>query len=283
MTYKIGWFSTGRDLEALNLLAETLRSIRLGFLPVDIRFVFVSREEGDSVESDQFLGFCRQEGLKVITLSAKRFEPELRRKGRSGDPEALNLWRRLYHQEVERRLKPYWLGVSVSLLAGYMLIVSDEFCSRYPLINLHPALPGGPAGSWQQVIRCLIREKAYEAGAQIHRVTPQLDSGPPLTYCRVPIRTPDLEPLWQRASASYWSEELPEPPEPVRPLFEAIRQKEFAREKPLILLTLKKLAEKVLELTDNGVRYQGRPCPGGLDITEEVEKALRKGVIGGSC
>ena len=36
----------------------------------------------------------------------------------------------------------------LSLLAGYMLIISPEMCRRYPLINLHPAAPDGPKGTW---------------------------------------------------------------------------------------------------------------------------------------
>ena len=47
-------------------------------------------------------------------------------------------------------LVPYRLGLLV--MAGYMLIVSPAMCRRYALLNLHPALPGGPTGTWQQVI-----------------------------------------------------------------------------------------------------------------------------------
>ena len=46
------------------------------------------------------------------------------------------------------------------VLAGYMLIVGEEMCQRYNMINLHPAAPGGPTGTWQEVIWQLIDSKA---------------------------------------------------------------------------------------------------------------------------
>jgi len=61
-----------------------------------------------------------------------------------------------------------------------MLIVSEELCQKYDMINLHPAPPGGPTGSWQEVIWTLIQNKADTAGAMIHLVTPELDRGPAL-------------------------------------------------------------------------------------------------------
>ena len=46
--------------------------------------------------------------------------------------------------------------IDFGVLAGYMWIVSPDFCEKVKLINLHPALPGGPKGSWQEVIWQLI-------------------------------------------------------------------------------------------------------------------------------
>ena len=52
---------------------------------------------------------------------------------------------------------PYRLGVLV--MAGYMLIVSPAMCRRFAILNLHPALPGGPTGTWQEVIWRLLDER----------------------------------------------------------------------------------------------------------------------------
>ncbi len=277
MALSIGWFSTGRDEAAIWLLRETLNAIQKGFLPIEIAFVFCSREEGDAPESDAFLAFVRQQGLPLVAFSSRRFLPELWRRGKAGDERALREWRHQYHETVAQLLGPHLERVPFSLLAGYMLIVSDEFCERYTLLNLHPALPGGPKGSWQEVIWQLIRQRASEAGAQIHIVTPELDSGPPVSFVRIPIQTPDLQPLWEALDEKLRAQPL----EAIiaregekEPLFAEIRRRELAREVPLIHLTLKKLAEREIFLQNKTVLWHGTPMSNGVDLTDEVEAML---------
>jgi len=72
------------------------------------------------------------------------------------------------------------------MLAGYMLIVSEEMCGKYTMINHHPATPEGPKGSWQDVIWQFIDEKASKSGVMTNVVTPKSDKGPVITYCRYP-------------------------------------------------------------------------------------------------
>lgn len=277
MTLSIGWFSTGRDEAALWLLEETLKAISRGFLPVEIAFVFCNREKGDSPQSDAFLDYVVKTGLPLVAFSSRRFLPELWRKGKAGDEEAMKEWRKRYHDEVAKRLEPFLAKVPLSLLAGYMLIISDEFCDAYTLLNLHPALPGGPKGAWQDVMWELIRQRAEFAGAQIHIVTPELDSGPPVTYCRVPIQTPDMLPLWEAMEQKLQSKPL----EAViaeegeqEPLFAEIRNRQLAREVPLIHLSLKRLAEGKLSLRDKMVYWEGKMATGGVDLTDDVEAFL---------
>ncbi|GAH86362.1 unnamed protein product, partial [marine sediment metagenome] len=43
-TYKLGWFSTGRDKAARDLLTVAQRSIALGEIEAEIAFVFCNRE-----------------------------------------------------------------------------------------------------------------------------------------------------------------------------------------------------------------------------------------------
>jgi phosphoribosylglycinamide formyltransferase-1 len=43
-----------------------------------------------------------------------------------------------YHEEVYKLLPE---EVDFGMLAGYMWIVSKEFCEKIPLLNLHPAFP----------------------------------------------------------------------------------------------------------------------------------------------
>ncbi len=55
MTYQLGWFSTGRDKAARDLLQAANSSIRLDKIRAKIAFVFCNREPGESQESDLFL------------------------------------------------------------------------------------------------------------------------------------------------------------------------------------------------------------------------------------
>ena len=67
---------------------------------------------------------------------------------------------------------------------------------KFRIINLHPAPPGGPKGTWQEVIWETLRKRLPEAGAQIHVVTEALDEGPPLTYVTFPLNTTEWAPWW---------------------------------------------------------------------------------------
>ena len=62
------------------------------------------------------------------------------------------------------------------------------------MLNLHPALPGGPKGMWQQVIWELLEDEADETGAMIHLATAQLDRGPVVSTFRFSLARPRLGP-----------------------------------------------------------------------------------------
>ena len=73
-------------------------------------------------------------------------------------------------------------GVDVCVLAGYMLVVGSGLCRAWPMLNLHPALPDGPVGSWQEVVWRLIAERAGVTGVMTHLVTEDVDRGPVVSY-----------------------------------------------------------------------------------------------------
>lgn len=256
----IGWFSTGRDEEARLLLEEVLKE-RLRGLKLDIAFVFCNRQRGESPVTDRFLDYAEEKGLRIITLSSKNFMPYLRHSNRE-------LWREEYHKEVWNLIKDY--KVEFSFLAGYMLIVGRTLTELHRMLNLHPAIPGGPKGSWQEVMWELIRTRVDYAGAQIHLVTPELDEGPPVSYCKFSIKTSEFNPLWRRLEEdlSIMSlEDIKKLYGEEYPLFKKIRQEEFLREIPLILITLKRLSEGSISL--NGIKE------GGTDLSEEVDTYVR--------
>ncbi len=258
---RIAWFTTARDEAALALLEIVYRKIKEGFLPLRIIYLFVSREPGESPISDRLIETAKEQmGLKVVCFSARKFFPDLRRE----NPE---LWRDLYHEEVYKRLPE---EVDFGMLAGYMWIVSGGLCAKMKLLNLHPALPGGPKGSWQEVIWQLISARSAETGVMIHLVTPQLDEGPPLTYIRFPIRTPEFLSLWEATERILIREHLcglQKKEGEKNPLFLKIREEGVKRELPLIVLTLKYLAEDRITFTSPDLP---------LDLTKEVEEYLTK-------
>ena len=268
--YKLGWFSTGRDKAARGLLTAVNSSIKLGELEAEIAFVFSNREPGESEESDLFLKLAEDYHIPLICFSYQKFKVG---KGVLTSQEGtLPLWRSDYDREVMNRLQDFHPDLCV--LAGYMLVVSEEMCQKYNMINLHPAAPGGPKGTWQEVIWQLIDSKAQETGVMMHLVTPELDEGPPVTYCTFPIRGKPFD--------KYWEEIGRHPLKEIKkgennPLFKLIRQHGLAREFPLIVSTLKVFSQGKVKIMAGKVVDADRRPVNGYNLTDEInEKVARR-------
>jgi len=270
--FALGWFSTGRDKAARDLLRVVWDRIQEGFIPARIIYVFLSREPGENPESDKFLALCKELKLPVFTLSAQRFEPELRAEDREA-------WRKKYHEAVYKLLKDK--PTDLIILAGYMWVVSAELCEKLPMINLHPALPGGPQGTWQEVIWKLLEQEADETGVMMHLVTPELDRGPAVTFCRFSIKGDKFDPLWEKfltKKRKLGIEKIKETEGEEEPLFKLIRQEGVKREFPLIVYTIKAFAEKEVRLKNRILcDAKGHPLSEPFDLTERVEKHLQTG------
>jgi folate-dependent phosphoribosylglycinamide formyltransferase PurN len=171
--YRIGWFSSGRDEAARQLLSAAHSAMQSGDIQAKIDFVFLSRAPGESAESDRFIDLVMSYGLPLVCFSYQAFKAS---HGAEESGSSLPSWRLLYDREVMARLKGFQPELNV--LAGYMLIVGPEMCREYDMINLHPAAPGGPTGTWQEVIWQLMAQNAQETGVMMHLVTPELDRGP---------------------------------------------------------------------------------------------------------
>jgi len=243
MTYKIGWFSTGRDKAARDLLKIVYQNIKKGEIRnSQISFVFSNRIRGENIESDRFFSLVKELGIELIHLSSRKFKSTIKK----DDPER---WRQLYDEEIIERIDKF--RVDLIILAGYMLILGKETCRRYPIINLHPALPNGPKGTWQEVIWELIKKGAKETGVMMHIVTPDLDAGPPLTYCTFPIRGGKFDPLWEAMRKKLRGKTLKEikaEEGEKESLFKEIRREGVKRELPLIVHTLKLLSEGKIKI-----------------------------------
>jgi len=267
-TYQLGWFSTGRDKAARDLLTAVNSSIKLGDIKAEIAFVFCNREPGETQESDLFLKLVEDYNIPLICFSYRKFEVG---KGASitGQEGTLPLWRLDYDREVMNRLQDFHPDLYV--LAGYMLIVGEEICHRYNMINLHPAAPGGPKGTWQEVIWQLIDNKAHETGVMMHLVTPELDKGPPVTYCTFPIRGKPFDRYWEEIKG-HPLEEIKVRQGENNHLFRLIRSHGLAREFPLIISTLKAFSQgQVKIMAGKVVDSEGRPI-NGYNMTDEINE-----------
>jgi folate-dependent phosphoribosylglycinamide formyltransferase PurN len=171
-----------------------------------------------------------------------------------------------------KRLQGFYPDLCV--LAGYMLIVGEEMCQRHNMINLHPAAPGGPKGTWQEVIWQLIDNRASETGVMMHLVTPELDMGPPVAYCTFPIRGKPFDKYWREIEGQS-VEEIKKRQGENNPLFKLIRKHGLAREFPLIISTLKVFSQgKVRIIADKKlVDAEGKPIK-GYNLTDEINKQI---------
>ena len=269
MTLTIGWFSTGRDEAAGDLLTTAVDAIRKGALKAEISFVFSSRERGEAGLSDRFFDLVQSYGLPLLTLSYSRYRRERNLPVvRAGEP--LLPWRRDYDREVARLIEPY--PFDLGMLAGFMLIFTEVVCQRWPLLNLHPAAPGGPIGMWQDVIWQLIAGRADRSGITIFRCTTELDRGPTVTYCTYPLRGATLDSLWRQVEGRS-AKEIKAAEGEENALFKEIRRQGATRELPLIVATLRAFADDRLRFQAlDVVTPDGRPIR-GYDLTPEVEAA----------
>ena len=268
MVLRIGWFSTGRDEAARELLQIVVEHISKGMIPAEIGYVFCNRDRGEALESDRFIQFAESLKIPLLVLSSRDFLPALRKK----DKEA---WRTLYHREIAARLQGF--PADIIVLAGYMLIVSPSFCESFSVINLHPAAPKGPKGTWQEVIWTLIQKRATETGVMMHLVTKDLDEGPPITFVTFPIRGGDFDRLWDDLNKKLKRHSFPQLMQEEGEdnlLFKEIRRQGVRRELPLIVMTLKALSEHRVAIRDGKVLDDKGKEIEGICLNNEVEKYL---------
>ncbi len=252
----LGWFSTGRGPGSRALLSTVHQAIADGRIEAKISFVFSNRAPGEAEGSDRFFDLAHTLGLTVVHLSSRAF-----RRRCSGDPEQR---RAAYDAQVAELVSPF--SPDLCVLAGYMLIVGPGMCRDFAMINLHPAAPGGPEGTWQDVIWKLIEQRADHSGVKIHLVTEDLDRGPTIAYCRYPIRGGEFGPLWRQADQASVGDMRSGVGEDF-PLFKAIRREGVKRELPLLVETLAALSRNEVSITPHN------PTP-PRDLSTQIEAAI---------
>jgi phosphoribosylglycinamide formyltransferase 1 len=286
MTLRIGWFSTGRDPAARNLLETVHADLVANELPAKIEWIFCHRETGDAPADEEyrqrelFFDLAASLNIPVATHSHVKFKPELRKKGLEESRSAaeaspsLEEWRNLYGQEVMKTvsvLQP----VDLVVMAGYMLIIGDPELEGLVMVNIHPALPWGPKGTWQEVIHQLIAEQAAEQGIMVHLVTKELDRGPVISYCRFAIGGEGWDHLWEQ-----WKADInPDSAREIReshPLFRKIRLEGEKRELPLLSGAIRELAYGKIIIRDRQIWAEGQLQQEGVDLTSAIEDIIAK-------
>ncbi len=257
MTLRIAWFATARRTSSRGLFNTVRAAIADNSLDAEIICVVCNRERGQSANTDTFLDDVERARIPLISRSSGEWRKAVG--GAISDPAAaLAPWRRDYDAYLYERIAVF--RPDLAMMAGYMLVVTDVICDQLACLNLHPALPNGPIGTWQQVIQQLIADRADRSGMMLQRVTPDLDRGPTATWAQYPIRGPRFDPLWRRHSDDVT---------PGTPLFQVIRDAGARREPLFILQSLGALA----------AGRAGIPSPKatspGLELTQLVEADLQ--------
>ncbi len=271
--YKIGWFSTAKGKGSRGLLKAAHDSIANGEINAEIDFVFCSREPGESEQTDIFLKQVEEYRIPLVCFSYQKFKKS---KGisPSNQTDTLPTWRLEYDREVMSRLKGF--NPALCILAGYMLVVGKEMCRKYDMINLHPAAPGGPAGTWQEVNWQLIEAKAEQTGAMMHLVTPELDKGPVVAYYTFSIRGVPFNKCWREIEGRS-AEDIKQTEGENNALFKLIREYGVVRELPLVISTIKAFSEGRIRVTpDKKVVDSKGKLIKGYNLTEEINERIKK-------
>ncbi len=256
---RIGWFTTANGPGSRGMFTAVLDAIRSRHLNAEFEFVFVSRERGQTAPTDSLLDLTEANNIETVTFSSQRF-----RRDNHGAP-----WSKLreaYDNAVLSALDRFTPDVSV--MAGYMLY-APEISRRMLVINQHPALPGSTIGKWQDAVWDVIEKNEDRHGAMMHIATPELDRGPVATYCSFSVRGPEFNPYWEDAKASD-IDQMRRARDESLPLFAAIREVGLKRERPLVVETLKAVANGEIDLSEIAAGMQSRP----IDMTEAVEAAV---------
>lgn len=275
MSLRLGWFTTARGPGSRAMFEAIVAAMEAGQLQgAQFSVVFCNRDPGEDPVTDDFLARVRGLDIPLVTRSSVAFRKQVGG-DRSRPEEPLPAWRLDYDREVEAALADYPFDLGV--LAGYMLIFEREFSARHPLLNLHPALPDGPAGTWREVIRYLIRTRATESGIMLHLAIPEVDAGPVVACCRYPLRGSAFDQHW--AAIEERLDTLDDDALEATSLFTAIRSAGIRREAPLLVATLAEFASGRLIAEERRILDASRQPARPTDLTSEVEAIIRAGVM----
>ena len=243
-------------------------AINDGSLDAAISFVFANRDRGEDAVTDDFFARIDADGIPLIAKSSVRYRRAVG--GERSQPGAtLPEWRTAFDREIAEAIASYRFDAGV--LAGYMLIFTPPFVERFPLLNLHPALPTGPIGTWREVNRALIRKSATESGVMVNLAIPAVDKGPVVGYCRYPIAGPQFEAARLELGEDA---DLDDATLEASHLFQLIREAGVRREAPFLTELLGAFANGRVKVENGSLMYASGRAAMPIDLTEEVDQRL---------
>ena len=144
-------------------------NVAAGRLPAEIVAVISNREEARGLE------IARQRGLPALCIPSK------------GVP------REEYDRRVAQELKAR--NVDLVCLAGFMRLLSAEFCRAFPMriLNIHPSLL--PAFPGLDAQKQALDHGVKISGCTVHFVDERLDAGPIVLQAAVPVQDDDTEEI----------------------------------------------------------------------------------------
>lgn len=235
---KIGWFTTARGPGSLNLYQTMIDRLDSGDIKAELAFIFINRDIKGNAYRTEMVNSAHSRGIPIIILPSDNFEPELKKKD-------MVAWRDQYGAKLREQIAPYQMDFGV--LAGYMLIFDDITCTKYPLINLHPALPDTYKGTWMEIVDQVIDNQDECYGSMVHICSPELDRGDTIAYDSFPVSAVIGEGSREEQ-------------------IERVRAEESRREAPLLMETIKMLVNEEVTLKDGhlydaqGARMKKYPC-----------------------
>ena len=142
-------------------------NVAAGRLKAEIAAVISNREEARGLE------IARQRALPALCIPSK------------GTP------REDYDRRLVEELKSR--NVELVCLAGFMRLLSAEFCRAFPMriVNIHPSLL--PAFPGLDAQKQALQHGVKISGCTVHFVDEQLDAGPIIVQAAVPVLDDDTE------------------------------------------------------------------------------------------
>ncbi|HIH75740.1 MAG TPA: hypothetical protein HA343_00230 [Methanomassiliicoccales archaeon] len=247
---RIGWFTTGRGPGSLGLFSTMRSMIRSGKMDAKLAFVFLNREVKDNPNRAKLIAMAEEDGVPVIILPSDGFRNDLKGKD-------LDAWRVAYGKVMREKISEHPMDFGV--LAGYMLILDPDTCSKYDIINLHPALPGTYQGTWEEIVRRVAESDDTTYGSMVHVCTPELDRGATVAYDEFGI-----DDLRKKFSSK---EELAS----------ALRERQRSREVPLLMETIRMITEgQVFLVRGRLVDDKGRPFSKAPNLATSIDRSMKR-------